>query len=93
MCRISRAYDDYCDSELDAFEPEPLECANCGEVCEPTDLNRHDECTTCAAESLYWVAFVGPRQVMPGLELFPALASVHQLPRRVFEPLSLRQAA
>ena len=96
MCRISRAYDAFCDRELDAYfdapDPEPAECACCNEQCEPDDLT-NGECPACAAETAAWAAFCGPRQPALALELYPTLASVHQLPRSSVQPLPLRAAA
>lgn len=96
-CCISRAYDAFCDRELDDFyaehDPEPMECSCCNEPCDTGALDRNGECSACAAENLAWATFCGPLQPAPAFELYPNLASVHQLPSPAPEPLPLRAAA
>ena len=71
MCSISRAYDSYCDAELERYyeedEPEPHECECCGEEFdeEPTPDGECPACVGTFARWRFWDSFCGPRQYQP----------------------------
>ena len=68
MCRISAAYDAYCDREWDAYSEESFEpeyCPNCGD--EYVSADDGAQCAECTAYEAFDRNFVGP---------FPFVASL-----------------